>query len=176
MTIPYHPMIVHIPIAFAIFTPFIGIALFYLIYKGRLPLRAWGAVAIWQLLLAGAVYAALVSGEWEEEKVEAILAEEEPLERHEESAENFFYLSLIALLLALPGLRPGAVGSISRSATLLLQLILLGFCIWTARLGGELVYLHGAAKAYTSDKAPPLMKGAGDKDDNGREKEYKEER
>jgi hypothetical protein len=95
------------------------------------------------------------TGEAEVERVEAVLTSEEPLHEHEEAAEFFLLVSGVTAALAILGLAPGLTG---RSARLVALLGAVGAAAAVARagfLGGELVFRHGAAAAYTAEAEPP---------------------
>ena len=89
---PLHPAVIHLPIALAVLMPGLAALSIYLIYKGFLPSRSWGAIVLLQALLVASAWAALETGEREEERVERIVAERH-IETHEEAAERFFITS-----------------------------------------------------------------------------------
>jgi hypothetical protein len=92
-------------------------------------------------------------GEADEERAEEVLASEDPIHEHEEAAEMFLLVSGVTAGLAILGFAPGLIG---RSARLLALVGALGAAAAVARtgfLGGELVFQHGAAAAYTAVRA-----------------------
>lgn len=149
-SLPTHPIIVHIPIALGVLMPFIALGTLLAWWRGRLPKGAWVGVVLLQVVLVGAGIAAMETGEDEEERVESVVAERF-IERHEEAAEVFVWgaggaLVPAVLALLLPGtgvkrwtalVAVGAMGVVT----------FLGYRVGEA--GGELVYRHGAASAYT---------------------------
>jgi hypothetical protein len=110
---------------------------------------------ILQAVLAGTVWIATETGEHEEDRVERVVAERH-IEEHEEAAERFLTLAALVLPLA----AAGRVGAINRALTIALSLAALAASRPTGHSGGELVYRHGAAVAYTrsglSETGSPL--------------------
>lgn len=153
---PLHPAVVHLPIALAILIPGFALAGTYLIYRGLLPPRSWALVVVFQALLVGSGWLALETGEEQEERVERVVAERH-IEAHEEAAERFLLLAGIGLLLAAGGVLPGRTGAVGRVAGALATVAVLVAGISVGHSGGELVYKHGAASAYTS--APDTAAG-----------------
>jgi hypothetical protein len=119
------------------------------------------------LLISGIV--ALQSGEAEEERVERVVSEG-LIEAHEARAQVFVFASaavLAAMALALLLKSNGAAMRTAAFSTLgTLVVFQLGYR--TGQAGGELVYEHGAAQAYTPDPSsqPPGATVAGSDDDD----------
>jgi len=145
---PLHPAIVHLPIALAMLMPLAALAGTVAIRLGLVPARSWAAVFALQLALVLGGWAALETGEDEEDQVERVVAERH-IEAHEERAERFEQLAAISLLVFAAGLLPGAAGGIPRGVSVALALVVLGAGVQVGHTGGELVYQHGAASAYT---------------------------
>jgi hypothetical protein len=74
---------------------------------------------------------------------------ERAIHGHEEAAERFLVLSGVLLLVAAVGLAPRTVGEAARLLTAVGPLGLLAAGVQVGHSGGELVYRHGAASAYT---------------------------
>ncbi|MDH4043635.1 MAG: hypothetical protein OEW06_04180 [Gemmatimonadota bacterium] len=146
---PLHPAVVHFPIVFATVLPFLAALVLWRLHDGA-PLRTWGPVALVAVLTWGTAYLVARTGGSEEERVEAVLASEAPLHEHEEAAEWFLVVSGIAAGLALLGFAPGLVGRGARLLALVGAVAGLAAAARTGVLGGELVYQHGAAAAYTT--------------------------
>ncbi|MCP5043191.1 MAG: hypothetical protein GY944_19365 [bacterium] len=144
---PLHPFIVHFPIVLAAGLPFLAAAAFWAIRSERLPRRSWIVVLALQVLLLCSAWLAVETGERDEERVEQIVAEQ-PLEDHEEAAERLLAIVALGVPLSIAGLLAGPVGSINRGLVVLMALIALVSAGETGRLGGKLVYRHGAANAY----------------------------
>ena len=149
---PLHPAIVHLPIALAILLPLFTICGAMAIRMQILPTRAWASVVLLSLVLVLTSWMALETGEEEEERVEHIVAEQ-IIEEHEEAAEVFMILGAVLFFVTLAGLMNGPIGGISRVVSALLTLIVFGTGLQVGRLGGALVYEHGAAQAYTKEAA-----------------------
>lgn len=144
---PLHPAVVHFPIVFAIVLPILALVAAWRIHDGA-PVRTWGTVVLLALLTFGSGFAASRSGEAEEERVEDVLASEDPLHEHEEAAEFFLLLSGVTAGLAVLGVAPGLIGRSARVLALLAALGAAGAVGRVGFLGGELVFRHGAAAAY----------------------------
>ena len=145
---PLHPAVVHLPIALAVLIPLIAVVGIIAIAKDFAPARAWWLVVLLQLLLAGTTWFAMETGEEEEEQVEKVVAERH-IEEHEEAAEWLLWTAGAGVLLMGSGLLPDGRGRIGRLVGALASLVVLATAVRTGHLGGELVYRHGAASAYT---------------------------
>lgn len=151
--VPLHPAIVHVPIGLAVVMPLVTAGLALALSRGWLPKRAWAvAVALQALVVAGG-FVAMETGEDEEETVEAVVAER-LIEEHEERAELFLWSAGITLAVSAVGLAvgPQTVASIALATTVAAGVTLaLGYRV--GHSGGELVFKHGAASAYSGDTA-----------------------
>lgn len=152
MNLPLHPVVVHLPVAIVILMPVVT-GLVAILYKKDV-LKKVGLVIIvfFHLLLSGTSYLALETGEDEEHTVEKVVSEKF-IEEHEEKAETFMAASLVVLagsviLLVLP---VGVMFNYGLSALLTAQLVLIFLGYLVGHSGGELVYVHGAASAYSED-------------------------
>ncbi len=151
---PLHPAIVHLPIAIALLIPVFSILGILAIRSDLLPRRVWWGVVLLQALLAGSAWLATETGENEEERVERVL-EHDLIHEHEEAAERLLLLAAIGLVPVGLGIWAGRRGAIGRLLHVLLALVVVAAAISTGRLGGELVYQHGAATAYTESVEGP---------------------
>lgn len=136
---PFHPQIVHTPIAMLLFSP-----LFMLV--GRLTDSAWWRKAAVAMLVIGVVgaFAALQSGEPAGEHAERAGVPESAIEAHEAAAKAALLLGAGALvLLAVAGRVKPAKGALETVA-LLLQLGAAVAVGVAGHRGGILVYEHGA--------------------------------
>lgn len=162
---PLHPIVVHLPIALAALMPIISAGILIAWSKGALPHRTWVLAIVLQGVLVGSGIAASRTGEAEEDRVEQTVPEA-AIEAHEEAAEGFVIGAAVVLALALgAGLirRDSAARAVATLATVG-TLGVLGLGYRTGKAGGELVYRHGAAAAYTaigaSGDAPGKTTGA----------------
>lgn len=139
------------------------------------PSKYWALAVLLNALLFGSAFLAVQTGNKDEDRVEKILASEDPLETHEEKAEFFLKLAGAALALAALGFAPGALGLTGRVLGASASLILLAAGMQVGHSGGQLVYQHGAATAFTMDRAAGSEGGAdparrdrkgGDKDED----------
>ena len=162
---PLHPAVVHFPIVFSVLLPLAALLALWAIREGAVPLKAWAFPLALAVGLTGSAWVALQSGEAEEERVEAYVAEA-AIHEHEEAAERFLLLAGVVTLLAGVGLVRGSVGTAARIVTTAGTAVVLLAGVQVGRAGGELVYEHGAAQAYVSGSAPShFMESGGERED-----------
>lgn len=145
---PLHPAIVHYPIVLATLLPLAAIVALILIARGSNARKTWTVIVVLSALLAVASFVALRTGEAEEEAVEEVVAED-PLHEHEEAGERMLVFSGVGVLLMAIGLANGKLGRAGRWIGTAGSVVLLVAAYQAGKLGGELVYEHGAASAYT---------------------------
>jgi len=168
---PLHPAIVHMPLALAALLPLAAAAALFFGRKERGACPCWTAVLVLAGLLSASAWVATETGEDQGEIVESVVAEH-VIEEHEEAGEWVFRASLAVLAVAAVGLLRSRAGEIARWAALAGSLVLLGLAVRAGHSGGELVYVHGAARVYTAKSAvsgsvaPPAEPRAGDGDDD----------
>lgn len=155
---PLHPAVVHLPLALAVLVPLLAAAGTFAIANGFVPTRTWLVVALLQVLLAGSAWVAVETGEGDEERVERIVAEQH-IEAHEEAAERFLIAAGVAALLFAAGLLPDRLGRAGRGIGTLASFGVLAAAVSVGHSGGELVYRHGAASAYTGSSAQTAEHG-----------------
>jgi uncharacterized membrane protein len=153
---PLHPAVVHFPIVFAVLLPVAALLALLFIRRGAAPLRAWAFPLAIAVGMTGSAWVALQTGEAEEEKVEAYVAEA-AIHEHEEAAERFLLAGGIVTLVAGAGLLSGVLGSAARIVATAGTVVVLLAGVQVGKAGGELVYEHGAAQAYVSGSAPTQL-------------------
>jgi hypothetical protein len=120
-------------------------------WREWLPARTWAIAVALQAILVTSAVVAMQTGEDEEHQVEEVLASERPLEEHEQAAEVFTYaagatLGVMFLPLFIPGDgRKKVIATVAAAGTV--AVFYLGYQVGEA--GGDLVYEHGAAEAWT---------------------------
>ncbi len=146
---PLHPAIVHFPIVLALLLPlFIGGAL-WSIRRGAVARRAWLVPTAVAAALVASAWLSVETGEAQSERVERVVGEA-PLDAHEDLAEAFLTASAAMAVLTGLGLLGGKPGRTARALTGIGSLALAGLVVRVGHTGGELVYRHGAASAYTA--------------------------
>src|SRR5262245_57371630 len=138
---PFHPQIVHTPIALLIFSAFFAIL-------GRLMDRDWLRKASVVLLVFGylGAFAAVQSGKPAHKVPEHQQGvPEQAIDTHEMLGERTMWLSGLALVALFAASRlKGGAASVVGGLAFILQLLAAGAVGYTAYLGGKLVYDHGA--------------------------------
>ena len=146
--IPLHPLVVHFPIVLSVLLPISVVVALWAIRRGTTARWAWALPVAVAAALTVSAWVASKTGEREEDRVERVVAER-AIHGHEEAAERFLVLSGVLLLVAAVGLAPRALGEAARLVTAAGALGLLVAGVQVGHSGGELVYRHGAASAYT---------------------------
>lgn len=159
-SVPLHPALVHIPLGLAIAIPLVAFGIMLTTWRSGFSKKAWTLVVGLQavLLLGGIV--AQRTGSAEEDKVEHVVAEG-AIEAHEEAAEGFLVGAGVALLLS--GLVLVAPARLARAGTVtaaVATLAVAGLGVRVGHAGGELVYRHGAASAYTASGGRTIQGGS----------------
>jgi len=152
---PLHPAVVHFPIVLMAFLPLAALGALWALSRGAAPFRAWVVPVAVAGALTLSAWAALQTGQAQEEKVEDVVGER-PLESHEEAGERFLLFSGIVFALSAAGLVRGAAGRGARLVATAATLGLLVAGYQVGHSGGTLVYGDG-----TSPGVSRLTAGAG---------------
>ena len=152
--IPLHPAIVHLPLGLALVMPLIAAAFAWARWKGRAGRLGWSLAVLLQALVLVGGKVAEETGEDDEHRVEEVTGHA-PVHEHEEAAERFVLAAAITtgvfvVTLALGGAAAHWLSLLAVLATLAVA----GLGLQAGKLGGELVYHHGAAKAYDGRAVP----------------------
>lgn len=146
---PLHPAVVHFPIVLMFLLPIsVGVAL-WAIRNGARVTRAWVIPVSVAAALAGSAWLSVETGEQQEERVEAVVPER-TIDAHSDAAQVFLVAAALILVVAAVGMLSGPVGRIARGVAGVASVVLVVIGFNVGRSGGELVYQHGAAAAYTS--------------------------
>lgn len=148
MDLPLHPKLVHLPIALAILMPLVSGGLLVAWWRGWLQRRTWAIAVALQAVLVASGVAALRSGEADEERVEAVVAEA-AIEAHEEAADVFIIGSIAALVLLLGAALPGRASKVAALVGTVGTAGVLALGVRVGHLGGKIVYQEGGAAAWT---------------------------
>jgi uncharacterized membrane protein len=151
----FHPRVVHVPVALGVLMPLVALGIWLAWWSDWLPRRTWLVVVVLQAVLAASAFAAHRSGEDQEDAVEKVVPEE-AIHEHEEAADWMLWASAIALVLvAAPPFVPPARAALALALLgTLATFVVCAITFRTGRLGGELVYEHGAARAYETAHPP----------------------
>ena len=147
-TLPLHPAFVHLPLGLAFAVPLVALGLTLWHLRGRVPRGAFAILLGLQALLVASGVVAMQLGERDERRVETVVAEQ-VIEAHEERAEAFLWAAGAVLAAAAALLFAPARLTLGLSATVAIATIAVaGLGVWTGAAGGEIVYSHGAARAF----------------------------
>jgi uncharacterized membrane protein len=151
MLLPFHPSVVHLPIVISFILPILILIFSLMIKKNAMGAKAWIVILGLQIFTTGTGYLALETGEVEEDVVERIVAKK-LIGEHEEAAELFVGSTVIALVLGISAffIRREFQFKI-QMALVLISFISAYLAFRAGKLGGELVYKHGAAQAYSTE-------------------------
>lgn len=148
--LPLHPALVHLPLGLAFVLPLLALGLTLAALRGRWSSGAWAMLVGLLLLTVGGGLAAMSTGEQQEDVVERVVPDA-VIEQHEERAEAFVWASggVLALALAALVLKKEGPRRVLATGVTAGTLAMAALAMWTGHSGGELVYSHGAASAYT---------------------------
>lgn len=156
---PLHPMIVHFPLAVTFLLPLLIFVFAWMIKNRKMSPVAWLVIVFLQLSVVVGGYIAIETGENEEDRVEKVVSK--ALIHEHEDASKVFVGSVVILLVTSIG-----VYFMKEEKRFPIQLILgvlaIGCCFLAVRageLGGELVYQHGAASAYSGEVKETPVEG-----------------
>jgi cobalamin synthase len=152
--LPWHPVMVHVPLGLGVVVPVVAVGVLLAARRrGGLDRRDWWPVVLLQAVVLAGALVALRTGEAEEERVEDVVGKE-AIHHHEERAEAFTWLTGLSLA---AGATAWAVSAPRRFTLAVVATIAAtaaaGATFWVGHSGGELVYRHGAARAYVPE--PP---------------------
>ena len=154
---PLHPAIVHFPIVLAFLLPILAAGAVWAIRRGTNPRRAWAIPLAGAIALAVSAWAAVETGEAQDERVERVVAER-PLSAHEEMAETFLAASAGLAVVAAVGLLGGFAGRAARVVTAVGAVALVIGAARVGHSGGELVYRYNAASAYAPSSSDSSLR------------------
>jgi len=149
---PLHPAIVHFPVVLMVFLPLVALGALWAIRRGATPLRAWAMPAALAALLTLSAWAAVQTGEAQEEQVEDAVGEQ-ALGTHEAAADRFLILSGIVLVVTAAGLARGRLGQAARPIAVVAALGLMAAGFQVGHTGGQLVYSNGTMRGIASATA-----------------------
>lgn len=174
---PLHPMIVHFPVVLSVLLPFAAFGALVAIKNGARPVRAWGVAMAMSAALTLSAWAAVETGEEQEERVEDVVGEAR-LKAHAEAGQTLLVTSVGVLVVLALGLMPGDRGRMARTVGAAGTLVMGALAYQVGHSGGELVYKYDAASAYaTPDSAGEGGAAKADSTEKGEkgEKSEKEE-
>ena len=154
--LPLHPALVHLPLGLAFVMPCLALALTWVLWARHAPRRTWAIVVALQAILVAGGLVALRTGEAQEDRVGQVVAEA-AIAQHEAAAEQFVWAAVATLALAVATLllKEGAAMRSGLVLTAVASLVVTGLAIRAGHAGGQLVYVHGAASAYSAPAGLP---------------------
>lgn len=159
--IPLHPMMVHLPIGLSILMPFIfGIIIFF-VRKKKVNSNTFIAAVIFQSVLTVAAFAAVQSGRIEEHRMkETGWVSHDLVEAHEHAGKRVFIVMIVTLVVSAAAIATTKFQFPLQIGAFVLSIVVAGMITIAGHLGGELVYIHGAAgpgqSVIQGDDSPPL--------------------
>lgn len=153
--LPWHPVVIHLPLALAVLTPILIILVLLGIVKCKWPRSTWAIIVLICALGAGSGFMATQTGEDVEDQVETVVAKD-LIHEHEDAGEWFSYGLWILLFLAvIPFIpRKNQEALWPYLPALIMAFIVLAMGMRTGHSGGSLVYKHNAASALQPEAAP----------------------
>ncbi len=155
---PLHPAIVHFPIVLAFLLPIFAFGALWAIRRGARFRRTWAIPLALSAALALSAWVAVETGESQEDRVENVVPDQ-ALNTHEDAAELFLTLSGVLLLVTGIGLVGGVIGRTARITAAVGAAALVLAVARVGHSGGELVYRHNAASAYTAPTTTGTVTG-----------------
>ncbi len=145
--VPLHPALVHIPLGIALVLPLVALGVTVALWRGWLAPRSFALLVLLQALVIAGGFAALRTGEQDEDRVEDTVGEA-AVKQHEHAAQRFMIGAGFALAIGAAGLfllrRQGALRWTAAAMTAA-TLLEAGLAVATGKRGGELVYGRGGA-------------------------------
>ena len=136
---PLHPAVVHFPIVMMFNLPAAALGALWAIRRGAPPRLAWAVPLLVAAALAGSSWAAVETGEQQEDRAEDAVGEP-VLNAHEAAAERFLALSTLVLVITVAGFAGGTAGRIVRVAGATAAIALIGAGYQVGHSGGRIVY------------------------------------
>ena len=169
---PLHPFLVHLPLGLVAVLPVLSAWGLIARRRSDTPGTIWVVVVALHAFLAVSAWFAAEIGERHVHIVKH-LVDGTFLDAHADAGNALQVVASVAFLLCLVGLARDRVGSIGRVMSTLLACAMLFMGYEAGRTGGELVYRHGAARAYVdpdttgAPSAAPVPEGRSDRGRNG---------
>lgn len=143
--LPLHPGLVHVPLGLAFVLPFVAAGVVLAMWRAPTPRWPFGTVVALLAFMTIGGWAAQTTGEQEEERVEERVGHD-LVHAHEEAAEQFVWAAFATLVLSVGGLSlPERWARRARAGTAVAAFAVAALAFRAGELGGELVYVHGAA-------------------------------
>jgi uncharacterized membrane protein len=152
-SLPLHPALVHLPIGLSVVVPMVAVALLFAVRRGALPTRSWWLVVSLQAAVFIGGLAAAQAGERDQPRVEKVVGGS-LVHDHEERAEVFLWSAGATVAVAAAPLAVSFAPTILMAAAAAGSLTTAGLALYAGEAGGELVYTHGATRAFLPGDAP----------------------
>lgn len=141
---PFHPVLVHFPIALTILIPFLTLGVLFLIKKYQIEekkIPLWNLIIFLNLVNLVFTYFALFSGDIEHELLQHSPFIKQSIEQHERIAENFFISLIVTLVFSFLAHHKFPFYKIFRILVFISYFFInIPLVLWTGYLGGKIVY------------------------------------
>jgi uncharacterized membrane protein len=146
--IPWHPVLVHFPIALAVLIPIVALAIWFLNRGTKGSHKIWLLIPLLSALSVISTFAANHFGKIDTNRIAPLISDDAylALESHSLAGENLFWLSIVMLgvslsmYLLLPRFRWAPLGFVLISFCAMVPVLLV------AQSGTALVYEHGLSE------------------------------
>ncbi len=165
---PLHPAVVHFPIVLMAFLPLAALGALWALRRAAVPLHAWVVPVAMAGALTLSAWAALQTGESQEERAEDVVGEAR-LGTHEEAGERFLIFSGIVFAVSAAGLLRGTAGRGARAVATVATFGLLVAGYQVGHSGGQLVYGDGTAPGVSQLTAAGGGEGGEARGEGGKE-------
>lgn len=136
---PLHPAVVHFPIVLMFILPVAALGALWAIRRGAPQRLAWAVPLLVAASLAGSAWAAVETGEQQEDRAEDVVGES-ALGTHEEAAQRFLAFATVVLVVTAAGFAGGAAGRVLRVTGAVASVALIAAGYQVGHSGGRIVY------------------------------------
>ena len=147
-----HAFTVHFPIALSFLMPVLCVVFALMIRARKLAPKGWLVIVGLQIFVTVMGYISLETGEIDEPAVEKVI-EKSLIQEHEGAAEFFVGFTVVTLMVSIGLFFMNQEQQFNfQMGVMILSLVCCFLAYRTGKLGGALIYEHGAAQAFLKTK------------------------